>query len=64
MSLLEQALKRPLGYNKMFERRQWETDAQLGILDWEPSKEESDEYIRRRIEMGDPDFVPKDGTKS
>ena len=28
-------------------------DANLGILDWEPTEEESQEYIRRRTEMGD-----------
>ena len=52
-SQLEAALNRPLSFESMDVETQWEIDKGLGILDWSPSKEESDEYIRRRANMGD-----------
>jgi hypothetical protein len=44
---LEQALKRPSDYASLSPRQQWDIDAKLGILDWNPSKKEADEFCRR-----------------
>ena len=45
---LEKALKRPLNYNSISSSEQWEIDKRLGILDWEPTKEEVKEYLKIR----------------
>lgn len=52
-SEMERALKRPLNYSELSSYGQWCVDDSLDILDWSPDKEESDEYVRRRAEMGD-----------
>ena len=52
--MFEQALRRPLDHHLSPPAIQWENDKRLGLLDWNPTREESDEYIRRRAEMGDP----------
>jgi hypothetical protein len=57
-SELEAALRRPFGFAQLEPDAQWAADKELGILDWEPDPEEWDEYLRRRQEMGDPDFPP------
>jgi len=41
---LEQALKRPGNYKYLSAREQWEIDKDLGILDWEPTKEDQERY--------------------
>jgi len=41
---LEQALKRPNNYNDLSPESQWQIDKQLGILDWEPTEEEIEQY--------------------
>jgi len=54
MSLLEQALKRPLTHHTADgAHTQWETDKRLGILDWTPTLVDANEYCLRRKEMGD-----------
>ncbi len=40
------ALKRPKNYRKLSAREQWEIDKRLGILDWNPSRDELVEFIR------------------
>lgn len=44
---VDQALKRPSNYAQLPPRRQWGIDANLGILDWTPTKDERDEYTKR-----------------
>ena len=56
---LESALSRPLHYSVSGAQRQWEMDKSLGILDWDPTPEEAEEYVRRRKEMGDPSYALK-----
>ena len=41
------ALKRPKNYVKLSAREQWEIDKRLGILDWNPSKEEAAEFLKQ-----------------
>ena len=48
---VEQALKRPLDYNKLSARQQWAIDKHLGILDWDPIPEEIRQYLERRAEQ-------------
>jgi len=50
---LERALKRPLSHSTDSARTQWATDKALGILDWDPTPEEAEEYIQKRAAMGD-----------
>ena len=54
---LERALKRPLSHSRDSARTQWETDKALGILDWDPTPEESEQYIQKRAKMGDKAMV-------
>lgn len=42
--LFEQALRRPPGYSKLPERKRFEIDKELGILDWDGSCPHSDGY--------------------
>ena len=49
--MLERALCRPLNFSKLSRIQQWEIDAELGILDWDPTPEEAREYIQRRREQ-------------
>lgn len=41
---LQQALKRPENYLNLSSSKQWEIDKNLGILDWEPTAEDQEEY--------------------
>lgn len=41
---LEQAMKRPENYSSLPPQQQWEIDAKLGILDWDPTEEERKRY--------------------
>ena len=38
--MLRRALKRPSDYHALSAREQWMIDKQLGILDWEPTRDE------------------------
>ena len=49
--MVEQALKRPSDYANLTPAHQWSIDADLGILDWDPTREECEEYARRRREQ-------------
>jgi hypothetical protein len=51
---LTQALKRPLNYNDLPASEQWAIDKRLGILDWEPTQEEINEYVRQRNPQPEP----------
>lgn len=51
------AAGRPLRFSKLSPASQWDVDASLGVLDWASSQEEKVEYVRRRREMGDPDYL-------
>ena len=44
---VDQALKRPADYHKLTPRHQWAIDSRLGILDWDPTDEEREEYTRK-----------------
>tara|TARA_Y100000310_G_scaffold29287_1_gene27764 strand:+ start:226 stop:810 length:585 start_codon:yes stop_codon:yes gene_type:complete len=44
---VDQALKRPDNFLKLTEEEQWSIDRKLGILDWDPTKEEIKEYAQR-----------------
>ena len=44
--MFEASFRRPTNYFKLPDRRQWEIDADLGILDWE-GRELSDEDLKR-----------------
>lgn len=52
---LEQALKRPANYDRLTARERWEIDKSLGILDWDPTPEEEEEYIRQRASTEEED---------
>ena len=45
---LKRALKRPKNYNSRSASDQWRIDKELGILDWNPTVDETREYIKRR----------------
>jgi len=45
---LEKALMRPKNYNSLSARLQWKIDVELGILDWDPTKEEIKKYREMR----------------
>lgn len=45
---VDQALKRPSNYNSLDAESQWMIDKSLGILDWDPTPEEIEEYKRRK----------------
>ena len=47
---VDQAMKRPADYAKLSGEDQWATDRRLGILDWDPTKDECEEYDRRYAE--------------
>lgn len=49
--MVGQALKRPKDYNKLSSSDQWSIDRQLGILDWDPTLEEQQEFTRRWTQM-------------
>lgn len=46
-----QALKRPKDYNKLSPDEQWRIDERLGILDWDPTPAEVEEYRRKIAEQ-------------
>lgn len=45
--MVDQALKRPPDYWRLSAQQQWAIDARLGILDWDPTPEEEEEYRQR-----------------
>ena len=47
MSMVDQALKRPLNYITLTTATRWGIDHSLGILDWEPTPDESKEFDAR-----------------
>jgi len=49
--MVDQALKRPHDYNALSSEHQWAIDRQLGILDWDPTPEERQEFTRRWTQM-------------
>lgn len=49
--MLRQALKRPINYNYLSSRQQWKIDKDLGILDWDPGKNERKKYLKLRKEI-------------
>jgi len=49
---VRKALRRPLNYATLSFRRQWDVDAGLGLLDWEPTPGERTAYLRLRKEAG------------
>lgn len=51
-SMVDKALKRPHDYFEMPERAKWEIDNALCILDWEPTKEEVNEFTTKWKAMG------------
>ena len=53
-SMLDKALQRPLDFESLSTKDQWAVDKKLGTLDWNPTLEYQQEYVRRRAEMGDP----------
>jgi hypothetical protein len=59
-SEMNQALRRSIDYHYLPPDQQWAQDKALGILDWSPSRKESDEYRRLRARMGDPAFKDKE----
>lgn len=48
--MVDQALKRPRDYNKLPPSEQWAIDRRLGILDWDPTKAEQEEFTQRFLE--------------
>jgi hypothetical protein len=38
------ALRRPVDYFQLSPRRQWDIDSELGLLDWNPTPEEIEQY--------------------
>ncbi len=46
------ALQRPNNYAKLSARTQWEIDKGLGILDWNPTKAEAEEFLVLWKEQG------------
>jgi len=49
--MVDQALKRPPNYNALSSEHQWAIDRQLGILDWDPTPEERQEFTRRWTQL-------------
>ncbi len=45
--MVDQALQRPRDYNKLPPSEQWAIDRRLGILDWDPTPAEREEFKRR-----------------
>jgi len=56
--MLEQALKRPRNFGSLSSSEQWAIDKRLGILDWDPDKAESAEFVRRWQAGDTPAEVP------
>jgi len=50
---VDQALKRPDDYHKLTPRHQWAIDSRLGILDWDPTDEEREEWARKVAERSE-----------
>jgi len=50
--MLEKALMRPSNFFSLSERGKWDIDKSLGILDWDPTKEEEKEFKKRWKQAG------------
>lgn len=50
---VQRALRRPKNFWLLPPRRQWDIDAELGILEWDPTPEEVEQYTKA-LEIRDP----------